>query len=253
MTALYGCDDESASPTSTTDLRYDLEGPRGIVRERGPWLTRLGAPSGSPAERYRLALSYQREAGAEAGVEAGVEANTMIDEVDFVASGRPDVLFALIPDLPAEVEVSYQVLAGEQATGLSQSFKWIEPTRPLELSNQIGCLINLDQPDPKRPVTADQDRSPEAGIQRHYEVSVYATRSGELSLEESQYVSGLVTFQWLSVDESAEVGPSTLAPLIEGKARSAPLTTPLGAQRLWVRALTERGARCDEIFEMTSL
>ena len=32
------CDDDSSSESAQAELRYDLEGPRGIVRERGPWL-----------------------------------------------------------------------------------------------------------------------------------------------------------------------------------------------------------------------
>ena len=176
------------------------------------------------------------------------------ERVNFIASGRPDVLFALIPDVPAELETRYRLLVRGQPLGLDQSFI-LRPSitdTPRETS-ALKCLISLDAPDLKAPVREVDDRAPEAGIQRHYEISVYPMRGDELLFDEAPYVSGLATFQWLSVNDEANEQASALAPIISGRARSTPLTTPLGEQRLLVRAITERGVRCREIFETQSL
>ena len=237
---------------------YDLEGPRGLVRSSGPWLIRVGVPHGALAERYKLSVRFTREVNAgemNGGDDHSDEAlNFEVEDrlVSLVESGRPDLLFGLIPDVPIGIEVSYQLLSGTSEVTSSHSFKPIIDEAGEVSPLEFECLINLDSPDPKTPVSARDDRAPQAGIQRIYQVSVYISRDRVIDVEESTSLSGLVTLDWLSVDSHAAHEPGTLLTLSGGRARSTPINTPLGAQKLLIRALTERGASCDTTIEFTS-
>ena len=64
---------------------------------------------------------------------------------------------------------------------------------------------------------------------------------------------GLVTLEWLTTTSvGMSEALSALLSLRGGRARSLPLTTPRGVQRLWVRVRADRGARCEAIFEFRS-
>ena len=273
-----GCDDDDYEGGGSS-LIYDVEGPRGLVRSTGPWLVRVGVPPGASVARYALSLRLTHEtsggevsgaevsagevSGAEvsagevsgAEISAGETSSAEVEErrVTLVASARPDVFFALIPETPLYTEVSYQLLIDAVGVTSSYRFKRLPPVRDEVSPPTSECLINLDAPDPKSPVSARDDRAPQHGIQRIYQVSVYLTRDRIIDMEESASLSGLVTLTWLTV--SAELPPEegALLTLSGGRARSLPMTTPLGEQKLLIRALTERGARCARVIEFTSL
>ena len=58
----WGCDDAESERTDVGSVSvYDVEGPRGIVRERGPWLTRVGIPVGADQTRYELSVEVTRD------------------------------------------------------------------------------------------------------------------------------------------------------------------------------------------------
>jgi hypothetical protein len=167
-------------------------------------------------------------------------------------SGRPDLFFALIPEIPLNTEAYYHLrLNGAEVTP-TLSFKPIATATAEVTPLTTECLINLDAPDPKLPVSRRDDRAPEAGIQRIYQVSVYVSRDRVIDMDESASLSGLVTLDWLTVSSDTPHEGGTLLTLRGGQARSAPITAPLGEQKLLIRALTERGARCRAVIEFTS-
>ena len=285
---ISGCDDD-AYEREGSSLIYDVEGPRGLVRSTGPWLVRVGVPAGASVARYTLSLRLTHRAsegevsgaevsageisgaevsageisGAEvsAGEISGTEASAgeasgaeiEAQRVTLIASARPDVFFGLIPEIPLYTEVNYQLFIDAVGVTSAYSFKRLPPIRDEVRPPTSECLINLDAPDPKSPVTARDDRAPQYGIQRVYQVSVYLTRDRVIDMEESASLSGLVTLNWLTVDTESPYEEGILLTLNGGRARSRPMTTPLGEQKLLIRALTERGARCTRVIEFTSL
>ena len=163
-----------------------------------------------------------------------------LQSLDLIESGRADTYFALIPELPLDHEYEYALWYDEVQLSAFYRFRPLHISREVERTELRECFAILEYPDPKMMVNETVDEAPQAGIQRSYGVRVFPSVDGVIDQEGSSNLAGVVTFEWISVGETERQHGGVTASLYGGVARSEPLTTPLGEQKLFVTAHTVR-------------
>lgn len=255
-----GCSESPSTAVSGMNS-LDVEGPLGIVREGGPWLVRVGIPVKMSSSSFTLSwksyLPVESNAGEEMGGETqgGEEEGGRLiheeGEVALLLSGRPDILFGLIPEIPRLHTIQYQLELLDQPVSEPFRFRW-ETQDGSPSDPPTSCEVSLSSPDPKLPITSDRDEAPWAGKQVSFKVEVFESPPGD-DLYTSQGVIGLVLLDWLTVNSDVRLGDEAVLVLSDGQAFSTPMTVPSGVQKLRIRSFTARGARCQAIIELTSL
>lgn len=245
ISLLLGCADDQSEASQVK--RWEIEGPQGLVKDRGPWLVRTSFYLENQTTALRLkvfeVLQDQEEAEPVNQIERA--------SIEVLKSARDDLAFALIPQLETEIEYEYALWRGEQKLTESNFFRPIQVFPPTETESNRNCFIQLESPDPKLPVSAEQDEAPQAGIQRSYTIRIFPVLDGEVDLQGSESLMGLASFEWLSADSSSDQ-KGIVAEIYGGLARSKPFTTALGEQKLKVTAFTTAWGKCEELVTFTS-
>jgi hypothetical protein len=259
MNGISACDDQKSQ--SLRSSRYDVEGPRGIVRTLGPWLVRIAVSDRDIDTLMQVRVSERISAPiamTDFGLDQGVnQDNISLNRVelytlDLIESGREDIRFVLIPELPIDREYEYALWRNNIQISDAYTFRSLplvaDPLPPIEQE----CVVVLESPDPKVMVTSALDEAPQAGIQRRYSARAFPSRGGMVDQEGGLALMGLVTFEWLAVNDEYVVNDGIVASLYGGLARSEPFSTPLGEQKLLITAHTVRWGRCTSIVSFSS-
>ena len=229
---------------------FDIEGPRGLVNTNGPWLVRIALPE--QIETNRLQLSYRIFANDQSiDREEPILSDEGIAEV--IESARPDTAFALIPDIELGQFIEYTLILDGKQQSESVRFRKRVPSGEGELDLiSPQCEVYLDSPDPKLPITPSRDQAPEDGVQIIFAARVFPVLDNRPDIESSEFLSGLMSFEWLNARSDRLVHKGVLATISGGLARSQPLTTPFGEQKLLITAYTSRSGRCQQVVQFSS-
>jgi hypothetical protein len=260
ISGLYACDDQGGQTLRST--AYDVEGPRGIVRTSGPWLVRVSIPEGTVDTSMQIKVNelvtQMPIEMTDFDLDQGVDQNNIslnrveLYTLELVESGREDIRFVLIPELPTDREYEYALWRNDIQISDVYTFRSLplvaDPLPPIEQE----CVVVLESPDPKMMVTSALDEAPQAGIQRRYSARAFPSRGGMVDQGGGSALMGLVTFEWLVVNDEYVVNDGIVASLYGGLARSEPFITPLGEQKLLITAHTVRWGRCTSIVSFSS-
>ena len=265
MNCILACDD--SKQVSQNQQVYEIEGPRGFTTERGPWLLRAGIDSNADYVRDLEAnqevsdlhirwfvVPFDLEMNNTDEI-VGVEGDSSIEVNKLIlwTTGRKDTLLALLPEQDTNNYVYYSLWLGEQQLSPQYSFRYIADEIMLTDPEQKSCVLSLVRPELEISIDSSLDEAPQAGIQVTYQVQVYPLINEQIDEEGSQALMGLVSLEWLQNTESRMVMQGTVASINGGIARTAPFTTPIGEQKLLLRAFTTRWGQCERIVRLTIL
>ena len=147
--------------------------------------------------------------------------------------------------------MSYALWKDGQQVSPNYTFRYVSPAQE-EPQDPKNCFITLLSPNTKQPLTLEMDEAPQAGLQVSYRAQVFPQINQEIDEEGSPYLMGLLSFEWLEMGPIRSVSDGSLATIQGGLARSLPFTTPLGEQKLLLRAYTWRWGNCETIVTVTA-
>ena len=230
---------------ANTAYRLELDGPQGIIYTQGPWLVRVAlSPS---TDLSRLSLDYSVFDSVD---DEGQDETILVEsnQLTVLESGRPDTGLVLLPKIEIGQAMSYTLLL-DGITQAENTLRYI--TRPQAEEGLMidgpECAVELESPDPTLPLTQSLDQAPEAGVQVSYTARVFPMIDGVIEITGGNVLGGLMSFEWLSSNEVRAVSNGVIATISGGLARSIPLTSPSGEQKLLVTAHTLRSGRCEKV------